>query len=136
MALAAAVGYVTIRAEKRGGAPPSLFGADYMFRWEQQGEYMERRQAFLRSYHFCRKQGPREKALRVRRLAWARLSGVRRLPRLLWAKIRYALALVRGGRRRRPSHRMASVSSFQQLPHRRSASNISSSSSSAESPRW
>ncbi|CAL9111951.1 unnamed protein product [Musa textilis] len=134
---AATAGYVTRRGEKGGGAAP-LFRADYMFWWEQQGEFMERRQLFLRSYHFSRRQGPRERVrrtlLRVRRLVWARLRAARRLPRLLWAKLRAVLSGGGGGRRRRHSHRLGPVQ-FQRLPHRRSASN-SSSSSSAEWSCW
>ncbi|WOL19181.1 hypothetical protein Cni_G27978 [Canna indica] len=93
----------TARAGDVGAAAP-LFRADYMFLWEQRWEYMERRQLFLRSYHFCRKQAPRERArrtlLRVRRLVWARLHGARRLPRLLWAKLRAALPGLRIRRQR------------------------------------
>ncbi|CAL9047581.1 unnamed protein product [Musa banksii] len=134
---AAKAGYVTRRGEK-GGGPAPLFRADYMFWWEQQGEFMERRQLFLRSYHFSRRQGPRERVrrtlLRVRRLVWARLRAARRLPRLLWAKLRAVLSGGGVGRRRRRSHRLGSVQ-FQRLPHRRSASN-SSSGSSAEWSSW
>ncbi|WOK95204.1 hypothetical protein Cni_G03911 [Canna indica] len=154
MALTAAASYVTRRGEKGGAAAP-VFRADYMFWWEQQGEYMERRQVFLRSYHFSRKQPPRERVrgtlLRVRRLVWARLRDARRLPRLLWSRLRRAFARCRaafrgGGRaaaavgngRRRHSHRLAAGGlQFQRLAHRRTASNSSSGSSAgAEWPIW
>ncbi|RRT40983.1 hypothetical protein B296_00058153 [Ensete ventricosum] len=130
--------------EIRGGCDGRVAGPeyhptlpDYMSWWEQQGEFLERRQLFLRSYHFSRRQGPRQRVrrtlLRVRRLVWARLRAARRLPRLLWAKLRAVLSGGGGGRRRH-SHRLGSVQ-FQRLPHRRSASN-SSSGSSAEWSSW
>lgn len=68
------------------GAPPSLL------RPEGSGGYMEKRQLFLRSYHFSRKKSGMEKlrcsAVRVRRLVCVRLRAARRLPRLLWSRLR------------------------------------------------
>lgn len=82
------------------GAP--VFRSEYMF-WEQQGGYIERRQLFLRSYHFSRKKSPRERVrhslVRVRRLVWVRLRAARRLPRLLWARLRSACWPSSAGRR-------------------------------------
>ncbi|KAG6482965.1 uncharacterized protein LOC122016497 [Zingiber officinale] len=99
--------------------PVVVFGAaEYMFRWEQQEEYMERRRLYLRSYHFSRNRPAGERArgtlLRVRRLVWVRLREARRLPRILWAKLRRALASLSAGRRRRNHH-----GQFHLLPHRR-----------------
>lgn len=58
------------------------------------GSYMEKRQLFLRSYHFCRKKTRMEKvrcsAVKVRKLIWVRLRAARRLPRLLWYRLRRA----------------------------------------------
>lgn len=103
-----------------GAKPVAVLGAaEYMFRWEQQEEYMERRRLFLRSYHFSRKRPAGERArgalLRVRRLVWTRLREARRLPRLLWAKLRRSLDVLIAARRR--GHRVQ----FQSLPHRSAA---------------
>ncbi|KAG6499101.1 hypothetical protein ZIOFF_038857 [Zingiber officinale] len=71
-----------------GGASTALLRGDFACLWEKQGEYVDRRRAFLRSYPLCREQ-PRR---RVRRLVWARLRDARRLPLLFWAKLRAAFA--------------------------------------------
>ncbi|KAJ6816825.1 uncharacterized protein M6B38_355690 [Iris pallida] len=59
--------------------------------WEQ-AEYVEKRQLFLRSYHFSRKKSRAQRvgsyAVRVRRLICARLRSARRLPRRLWYRLR------------------------------------------------
>ena len=59
--------------------------------WDQM-EYMEKRRLFLQSYHFSRKRSGGERVrrslVRVRRLIWVPL---RRLPRLLWLRLRSVL---------------------------------------------
>ena len=58
------------------------------------GEYLEKRQMFLRSYQFSRKQSFTEKVTRsvrrVRRFAWTRLRSARRLKRVVWSRLRTA----------------------------------------------
>lgn len=88
-----------------GGASTALLRADCACLWEKQGEYMDRRRAFLRSYPLCREQPHRG----VRRLVWARFRDARRVPRLFWAKLRDAFAGGRSSRRR--------LLAFQLLPH-------------------
>ncbi|KAL1212734.1 hypothetical protein V5N11_021288 [Cardamine amara subsp. amara] len=56
------------------------------------GEYWEKRQLFLRSYQFSRKQSFSEKVKRsvkrVKRVVLARLRSVRRLKRVVWSRFR------------------------------------------------
>ncbi|CAH8388554.1 unnamed protein product [Eruca vesicaria subsp. sativa] len=58
------------------------------------GEYLEKRQLFLRSYQFSRKQSFTEKvtrsARRVKRFVWTRLRSARRLKRVVWSRVRTA----------------------------------------------
>ncbi|KAI0512328.1 hypothetical protein KFK09_012967 [Dendrobium nobile] len=76
--------------------------------WGFPEHYIEKRQLFLRSYHFSRKRDTaaerlRSSTVRVGRLICFRLRAARRLPHLLWAGLRAALY----GRRRR--HRRFSL---------------------------
>ncbi|XP_020572441.1 uncharacterized protein LOC110019195 [Phalaenopsis equestris] len=65
--------------------------------WGFPEHYMEKRQLFLRSYQFSRKppggaaERLRSSTVRVGRLICFRLRAARRLPRLLWARLRSAL---------------------------------------------
>ncbi|KAF8099362.1 hypothetical protein N665_0245s0040 [Sinapis alba] len=58
------------------------------------GEYLEKRQLFLRSYQFSRKQSFSEKvtrsARRVKRFVWTRLRTAKRLKRVVWSRLRTA----------------------------------------------
>ncbi|XP_018456925.1 uncharacterized protein LOC108827910 [Raphanus sativus] len=58
------------------------------------GEYLEKRQLFLRSYQFSRKQSFREKATmslrRVKRFVWTRLRTAKRLKRVVLSRLRTA----------------------------------------------
>ncbi|CAH2044479.1 unnamed protein product [Thlaspi arvense] len=58
------------------------------------GEYLEKRQMFLRSYQFSRKQSFTEKVTRsvrrVKRVVWTRLRSARRLKRVVWSRLRSA----------------------------------------------
>ncbi|WZZ12234.1 hypothetical protein YC2023_105323 [Brassica napus] len=58
------------------------------------GEYLEKRQMFLRSYQFSRKQSFTEKATRsarrVRRFVWTRLRTAKRWKRAVWSRLRTA----------------------------------------------
>ncbi|CAA7017198.1 unnamed protein product [Microthlaspi erraticum] len=58
------------------------------------GEYLEKRQMFLRSYQFSRKQSFAEKVTssvkRVKRFVWTRLRSARRLKRVVWSRLRSA----------------------------------------------
>ncbi|KAL5834156.1 hypothetical protein ACOSQ4_013653 [Xanthoceras sorbifolium] len=54
---------------------------------------MEKRQLFLRSYQFCRKRSVSEKIraslTRVRRVMWLRLRSARKIPKLVWSRLRF-----------------------------------------------
>ncbi|KAJ0980506.1 hypothetical protein J5N97_008761 [Dioscorea zingiberensis] len=69
---------------------------------------MEKRQVFLRSYHFSRKRTAMERIrrslVRVRRLISLRLRSARRLPLLVWCGLRLKLKL-----RRRRFHRLVAI---------------------------
>ncbi|CAH8330397.1 unnamed protein product [Eruca vesicaria subsp. sativa] len=58
------------------------------------GEYLEKRQLFLRSYQFSRKQSFREKVTRsvrrVKRFVWTKLRSARKLKRVVWSRLRSA----------------------------------------------
>ncbi|ESQ32173.1 hypothetical protein EUTSA_v10005170mg [Eutrema salsugineum] len=58
------------------------------------GEYLEKRQMFLRSYQFSRKQSFTEKVTssvrRAKRVVWTRLRSARRLKRVVWSRLRSA----------------------------------------------
>uniref|UniRef100_A0A1D1XKT4 Uncharacterized protein n=1 Tax=Anthurium amnicola TaxID=1678845 RepID=A0A1D1XKT4_9ARAE len=66
-------------------------------------DYMEKRQVFLRSYQFSRKQTAADRIrgslVRVRRLISVKLRAARRLRRLVWLRLRHAACV--GARRRR-----------------------------------
>ncbi|AED93570.1 hypothetical protein AtNW77_Chr5g0111221 [Arabidopsis thaliana] len=63
------------------------YGAPY-------GEYMEKRQLFLRSYQFSRKQSFAEKVsrsvTRVKRVVLTRLRSAPKLKRVVWSRLRSA----------------------------------------------
>ncbi|KAK3228982.1 hypothetical protein Dsin_000863 [Dipteronia sinensis] len=54
---------------------------------------MEKRQLFLRSYQFCRKRSLSEKIrasfTRVKRVMWLRLRSTRKIPKLVWSRLRF-----------------------------------------------
>ncbi|KAK2634680.1 hypothetical protein Ddye_029472 [Dipteronia dyeriana] len=54
---------------------------------------MEKRQLFLRSYQFCRKRSLSEKIrasfTRVKRVMWLRLRSARKIPKLVWSRLRF-----------------------------------------------
>lgn len=70
-------------------------GTWYQTNGELQTNYLEKRQLFLRSYQFSRKQslGDRLKRslVRVKRLVWVRAKSARRLPKVIWSGLRFAL---------------------------------------------
>ncbi|XP_015570443.1 uncharacterized protein LOC8274982 [Ricinus communis] len=55
---------------------------------------MEKRQLFLRSYQFCRKQSLSERMKRslvkIKKGMWLRLRSARKLRRLVWSRLRFA----------------------------------------------
>ncbi|QCD98370.1 hypothetical protein DEO72_LG6g3090 [Vigna unguiculata] len=73
-----------------------------LFRSESFGHYypdaehsytmMEKRQLFLRSYQFCRKKSLKERVkgslVRVKKVLWLRLRSAKKLPRLVFSRIR------------------------------------------------
>ncbi|XP_019056806.1 PREDICTED: uncharacterized protein LOC104802768 [Tarenaya hassleriana] len=58
------------------------------------GEYIEKRQLFLRSYQFSRKRSLSERihrsVRRVKKVVWLRLRSARRLRRVVWYRLRSA----------------------------------------------
>ncbi|XP_074293918.1 uncharacterized protein LOC141621117 [Silene latifolia] len=66
---------------------------------ELQANYLEKRQLFLRSYQFSRKQSfgakLKRSLVRVKRLFWVRVRSARRLRRLVWSDLRKALYVKR-----------------------------------------
>ncbi|XP_031486299.1 uncharacterized protein LOC116254835 [Nymphaea colorata] len=58
--------------------------------------YFEKRQAFLRSYRFCRKRGTVERVklsfARAKKVVWSKLRSARRIRRVLWLRLRLALS--------------------------------------------
>lgn len=80
-----------------GGAPwPYL---EHMARWERQ---VERRQLFLRSYHFSRDaESPRSTRARARRVVWAGLRRLRRAAATGLRRLRARLRLCFGWATRR-----------------------------------
>ncbi|CAH8272327.1 unnamed protein product [Arabidopsis lyrata] len=70
-----------------GGDYYGTHGAPY-------GEYMEKRQLFLRSYQFSRKQSFTEKVSRsvkrVKRVVLTRFRSARKLKRVVWSRLRTA----------------------------------------------
>ncbi|XXG84761.1 hypothetical protein AAC387_Pa10g2214 [Persea americana] len=77
------------------GIQSSAASVPTMFRLESSfsdHSYMEKRQLFLRSYHFCRKRSVVERIksslIRARRVVWIKLRSARRLRRLVWLKVR------------------------------------------------
>ncbi|KAL2906789.1 Prolactin [Bienertia sinuspersici] len=57
--------------------------------------YLEKRQLFLRSYQFSRKQSFSERLrrslVRVKRILSGRVKSVRKLPKVVWSGLRFAL---------------------------------------------
>ncbi|KAL6894387.1 hypothetical protein ACP4OV_008485 [Aristida adscensionis] len=105
------------------GKPPGMAAAsaapaawpylEYMARWERQ---VERRQLFLRSYHFSRDadadapraRSPRARA-RARRVVWAGLRRLRRAAATGLRRLRARLRLCFGWATRRRSRRAANL---------------------------
>ncbi|CAA7015913.1 unnamed protein product [Microthlaspi erraticum] len=59
------------------------------------GGYVEKRQLFLKSYQFSRKQSLTEKIKRsvrrvVKKVVWMRLKSARRLKRVVWSRVKTA----------------------------------------------
>ncbi|XP_039118443.1 uncharacterized protein LOC120254398 [Dioscorea cayenensis subsp. rotundata] len=79
-----------------------MMGRAPMLRSEE--GYMEKRQLFLRSYHFSRKRTTmdriRRSLVRVRCLILVRLRTARRLPFLVWCRLRLKLRCLCPSRRR------------------------------------
>lgn len=76
---------------------------EYMARWERQ---VERRQLFLRSYHFSRDaESPRSPRARARRVVWAGLRRLRRAAATGLGRLRARLRLCFGWAARRRSRR-------------------------------
>ncbi|KAJ1292885.1 hypothetical protein BS78_01G024600 [Paspalum vaginatum] len=74
---------------------------EYMARWERQ---VERRQLFLRSYHFSRDaESPRSPRARARRVVWAGLRRLRRAAASGLRRLRARLRLCFGWATRRRS---------------------------------
>ncbi|KAK9670059.1 hypothetical protein RND81_13G174000 [Saponaria officinalis] len=75
-----------------------IFRPDPGTRYQPNG-YLERRQLFLRSYQFSRKRSLGEKLkrslVRVKRLFSVRFRSARKLRRVVWSDLRYALYVKR-----------------------------------------
>ncbi|KAK9678327.1 hypothetical protein RND81_11G203900 [Saponaria officinalis] len=71
------------------------FGTRYQTNKELQTNYLEKRQVFLRSYQFSRKQSFGEKLrrylVRVKRLILLRVCSARKLRRVVWSGLRHAI---------------------------------------------
>ncbi|XP_065854806.1 uncharacterized protein [Euphorbia lathyris] len=56
---------------------------------------MEKRQLFLRSYQFCRKQSLTERMkkslIRMKKVIWLKLRSARKIRKLVWSRLRFAL---------------------------------------------
>ncbi|PIN25601.1 hypothetical protein CDL12_01651 [Handroanthus impetiginosus] len=67
----------------------------YMFRNEMGYTELEKRQLFLRSYQFSRKQSVAEKIkkcfFRVKRVIWARFRSLKKLRKILWLNLKNGL---------------------------------------------
>ncbi|CAL4919912.1 unnamed protein product [Urochloa decumbens] len=96
----------TVPAGRAAGVAPWPY-LEYMARWEQQ---VERRQLFLRSYHFSRDADvPRSPRARARRVVWAGLRRLRRAAATGLRRLRARLRLCFGwATRRRSSSRRSS----------------------------
>ncbi|KAL7119794.1 hypothetical protein ACP275_02G083700 [Erythranthe tilingii] len=86
----------------------ALINYSYMMRSEQQMGYtelLEKRQLFLRSYQFSRKQSLGERIKnsfsRVRKVMWARFRSVRKLRKILWLKLKNGIFFTTTTTRRR-----------------------------------
>ncbi|OIT40419.1 hypothetical protein A4A49_59042 [Nicotiana attenuata] len=79
-----------------------FYGAVNMFRTETGYTDLEKRQLFLRSYQFSRKQSVTEKMknsfFRVKRVIWVKLKSARKIRKLVWLRLKYGIF---GCRRRR-----------------------------------
>ncbi|XP_073128421.1 uncharacterized protein [Henckelia pumila] len=73
----------------------------FSFRNEMGYTELEKRQLFLRSYQFSRKQSVSERIrrsfFRVKRVIWVRLRSIRKLKKMLWLKLKFSFT---AGRRR------------------------------------
>lgn len=69
-------------------------GGEWQWHGNLNGKYLEKRQMFLRSYHFSRKQSLSEKVTasvrRVKRVVWTKLRSARRFKRVVWSRLRSA----------------------------------------------
>ncbi|CAI9765253.1 unnamed protein product [Fraxinus pennsylvanica] len=76
---------------------------------------LEKRQLFLRSYQFSRKQSLTEKIkkslFRVKRVIWGRFRSARKLRKILWLKLKNGLFFTSSRRRRRFSLRLHNCNS-------------------------
>ncbi|CAA2995373.1 Hypothetical predicted protein [Olea europaea subsp. europaea] len=83
-------------------------GPVYMFRSEKGYTELEKRQLFLRSYQFSRKQSLTEKIkkslFRVKRVIWGRFRSARKLRKILWLRLTNGLFFT-SSRRRSSSRR-------------------------------
>ncbi|KAL2460666.1 hypothetical protein Adt_44086 [Abeliophyllum distichum] len=82
---------------------PSV-GPVYMFRSEKGYTELEKRQLFLRSYQFSRKQSLSERIkkslFRVKRVIWGRFRSATKLRKILWLKLKNGLFFTSRRRRR------------------------------------
>ncbi|KAI3445508.1 hypothetical protein Pfo_002173, partial [Paulownia fortunei] len=73
----------------------STMGSTYMFRSEMGYTELEKRQLFLRSYQFSRKQSVSERIkksfFRVKKVIWVRFRSARKLRKMLWLKLKNGL---------------------------------------------
>ncbi|XP_059311220.1 uncharacterized protein LOC132062716 [Lycium ferocissimum] len=84
-----------------------------MFRTETGYTDIEKRQLFLRSYQFSRKQSVSEKIkksfFRVKRVIWVKLRSARKIRKLVWLRLKYGIF---GYRRRRFFRRLSNSSYY------------------------
>ncbi|CAA0824787.1 Unknown protein [Striga hermonthica] len=70
---------------------------------------LEKRQLFLKSYQFSRKQSVSQRInralLRAKRVIWVRLRSAGKLRRVLWLSLKNRIFFTAGGRRRRKRRR-------------------------------
>ncbi|KAL0384696.1 UNVERIFIED_CONTAM: hypothetical protein Sradi_2863900 [Sesamum radiatum] len=70
-------------------------GPAYLFRSETGYTELEKRQLFLRSYQFSRKQNVAERIkksfFRVKKVMWVRFRSARKLRKMLWLKLKNGL---------------------------------------------
>ncbi|XP_073029355.1 uncharacterized protein [Primulina eburnea] len=76
----------------------------FSFRNEMGYTELEKRQLFLRSYQFSRKQSVSERIrrsfFRVKRVIWVRFRSIRKLKKILWLKLKNGILSFTARRRR------------------------------------